>query len=143
MQPGRFQAASFFVSTPPTINRVNTILYCSRWRECVAFYRDGLGLAAAFENDWFVEFELNSASRLSVADARRASIQTAHGSGITMTLKVEDIRAAHQMLRQRGLDPGPVKKHAWGADVFYLRDPERNRIEFWSDGPVTVDSIEG
>jgi len=125
------------VSAPLNIECANTILYCSRWQDCVDFYRDGLGLDVAFEKDWFVEFSLNAASRLSIAEARRASVQSAGGRGITLTLKVEDILAAHRALLNRGLSPGEVKKHAWGADVFYLRDPDGNRVEFWSERPVS------
>lgn len=121
------------MNAPLKIDRANTIVYCSRFRECVAFYQDRLGLNIAFENDWFVEFMLNSASRLSVADARRTSIQSANGRGITVTFKVEDIFSAHRGLEERGLSPGRIDKHAWGADVFYLSDPDGNRIEFWAD----------
>jgi hypothetical protein len=31
-----------------------------------------------------------------------------------------------------GLAPGPVKKHKWGDQVFYLHDPEGTRLEFWA-----------
>ncbi|HSS65083.1 MAG TPA: VOC family protein [Gammaproteobacteria bacterium] len=120
------------MSAALTIDCSNTIVYCSRWRECVAFYRHGIGLEVVFENDWFVEFALNSTSRLSVADARRASIESADGRGITLTFKVRNITVAHRVLRERGLSPGKVEKHAWCAEVFYLRDPDGNRIEFWS-----------
>lgn len=120
------------MSGPLTVDRANTIVYCSRWQECVVFYRDGLGLEIVFNNDWFVEFSLNCVSRLSIADARRASIESAEGRGITVSLKVRDILAAHQEVLERGLSPGKVKRHAWGADVFHLRDPDGNRIEFWS-----------
>ena len=121
------------MSAALTIHRSNTILYCDRWKDCVAFYRDGLGFEIAFENDWFTEFVLNSAARLSVADARRASIKSARGQGITLTFKVEDISAAHRALEARGLTPDRVRKHAWGADLFHLADPDGNRIEFWAD----------
>jgi catechol 2,3-dioxygenase-like lactoylglutathione lyase family enzyme len=127
------------VSAPVAIHRSNTILYCGRWRECVAFYRKGLGLEAAFENDWFVEFVLNSASRLSVADASRASVESAHGKGITLTFKVEDIFAAYRSLMARGLSPGQIRAHAWGADLFHLADPDGNRIEFWADRTTSMD----
>lgn len=120
------------MTAPVKIHRTNTIVYCSRWRECVAFYQDGLGLEIAFENDWFVEFVLNSGSRLSVADARRTSIQSANGRGITVTLMVEDIFSARRLLEERGVSPGRINKHAWGAEVFHLSDPDGNRIEFWA-----------
>lgn len=121
------------MSAPLSIERANTIVYCDRWQECVGFYRQGIGLAVVFENDWFVEFALNSASSLSVADAGRATIASAQGKGITVTLKVGDIQAARRALAARGLDPGRVEQHSWGADVFYVWDPDGNRLEFWAD----------
>lgn len=121
------------MSAPPKIEIANTIVYCRRWQPCVAFYRDGLGLAISFENDWFVEFVLNSGARLSVADARRASIESAEGKGITLTLKVGDLAAEHSRLRNRDLAPGKIREHPFGANVFYLSDPDGNRIEYWSD----------
>lgn len=115
------------------IGRANTIIYCDRWRECVTFYRDGLGLDVSFENDWFVELELTEGARLSVADASRATLSSTGGQGITITLKVEDIRSSHRLLRERGLDPARIRRHAWDAEVFYVRDPDGNRIEVWSE----------
>jgi catechol 2,3-dioxygenase-like lactoylglutathione lyase family enzyme len=38
--------------------RTNTILYCKRWKETVAFYQQHLGLPITFSTDWFVEFRL-------------------------------------------------------------------------------------
>ncbi len=46
----------------------NTILYCAKWEETVAFYKDVLKLEIGFANDWFVEFNLNRCARLSVAN---------------------------------------------------------------------------
>jgi len=109
------------------------MLFCGQWQECVAFYRDGLGLDTAFDNDWFVQFVLNSASRLSVADASRAGVESAHGKGMTVTVKVEVIFAAYGTIMGRGFSSGRAEKHAWGADVFYLTDPDGNRIEFRAD----------
>ena len=54
--------------------RSNTILYCSRWQETVAFYRDILELPITMQTEWFVEFHLTSGATLSVADQSRATI---------------------------------------------------------------------
>lgn len=118
------------------LSRVNTILYCRRWQETVRFYEDQLGLPVTFRNDWFVEFRLTETAHLSVADERRATIKSSAGAGITLTLQVEDIGAAWQYLAARGVNPGPVKAHAWGADVFYFFDPEGHRLEMWSPRPA-------
>ncbi len=53
------------------IENSNTILYCANWEETVRFYQDILALDVSFSNEWFVEFELNSMSRISVADEKK------------------------------------------------------------------------
>jgi catechol 2,3-dioxygenase-like lactoylglutathione lyase family enzyme len=113
------------------IRRSNTILYCRSWEETVRFYRDGLGLKAVMERDWFVEFRLNNSATLSVADQARASIQSAEGRGMTISLRVDDVVELHNHLTGRGLAPEPLRT-VWGSRAFYLHDPEGNRLEFWS-----------
>ena len=48
---------------PDELLRANIILYCKKWTRTVDFYKNGLALPVLFENDWFVEFTLNAASR--------------------------------------------------------------------------------
>lgn len=113
------------------IQSTNTILYCIRWHETVRFYTETLGLAINFANDWFVEFTLTEQARLSVADAARATVKSSGGQGLTVTLQVADSRLVHAQLTAAGAGPTPLKKR-WGATVFYVTDPEGNRLEFWS-----------
>lgn len=109
----------------------NIILYCREWKETVRFYRDRLQLPVIFSTDWFVEFRLNAKSSLSVADRIRSSIESCEGKGMTLALEVEEISSVHQCVERAGLGPTPVRKHSWGARVFYLFDPEGHRIEIW------------
>jgi len=111
---------------------MNTVLYCRRFPETVAFYEQMLGLTRGHSNDWFVEFQVAPGAFLSVADERRASVKTASGAGITLTLRVEDARALHALLQTRGGDPPPVGARPWGAEGFLLHDPEGTRLEIWS-----------
>ena len=120
------------MSTPFTFQTTNTILYCQRWAETVAFYRQVLALPIMVETHWFVEFILTDMARLSIADERRATVKSSGGAGITLTFQVDDIVAAWQRVADGGGAPGPVRRHAWGAQVFYLHDPESHRLEFWS-----------
>jgi catechol-2,3-dioxygenase len=115
-----------------TIERSNTVLYCERWSETVAFYRSAIRLGVAFENDWFVEFQLTSSSFLSVADASRATIEPVEGKGVTLTLQVADLAAARALIESEGVAATDIRRR-WEADVFYCHDPEGHRIEFWSD----------
>ena len=114
----------------------NTILYCQQWQATVAFYRDQLHLPVTFASDWFVEFQLTATARLSVADERRATIKSSAGAGLTLTFQVPEIQVAWQWLDAQGAKPGPLRRHAWRAQVFYRYDPAGHRLEFWS--PETV-----
>lgn len=109
----------------------NTILYCKKWDDTVAFYRDVLKLEVHFSNEWFVEFILNSQARLSVADQARASIKSSSGQGVTVCFQIENTEIMHKYLKDLGTHPTPIKD-LWESRVFYVHDPEGNRLEFWS-----------
>ena len=113
------------------IKAANTILYCKKWRETIAFYKDGLKLLVISSNEWFVEFKLNEMSRLSVADETRTSIKSGDGRGITISLQVSDIEQTRAELMDAGITPTPIKE-VWGSKAIYVRDPEGNRLEFWT-----------
>jgi catechol 2,3-dioxygenase-like lactoylglutathione lyase family enzyme len=117
------------------IARSNCILYCVYFAETVHFYREGFGFAVTHERDWFVEFELSPDAFLSVANECRATVKSAGGKGLTLSWQIPVLEHAWAELRARGLDPGPIRVHAWGARVCHLRDPEGNRIELWTPAP--------
>jgi len=127
------------------IKTANTILYCRKWKEAVCFYEAQLRLPVTTSKEWFVEFKLNEASRLSIADEAKSSIDSAAGRGITITFEVDDIKMAHLYLSDAKLNPTRIKDHPWGAKVIYIFDPEGNRIEFWSpnikEDKNTVDEL--
>ena len=114
------------------IRNFNTILYCKKWRQAVVFYKDALKLPISLETEWFVEFKVHDRACLSVADESRATIDSSKGAGITLAFQTDDIHKAWKFLHNSGLSPGSIKEHAWGAQVFYLFDPEGHRIEIWS-----------
>jgi catechol 2,3-dioxygenase-like lactoylglutathione lyase family enzyme len=114
------------------IETANMILYCRRWQETVDFYRHGLKLEITAARDWFIEFRLNDHACLSIADMARTSMQGRPVQGVTIAMKVADIASTHQRLEEAGLHPQAIRDHSWGAKVFYLYDPDGNRLEFWS-----------
>jgi catechol 2,3-dioxygenase-like lactoylglutathione lyase family enzyme len=113
------------------VERTNTVLYCERWVETVAFYRDTLGLDVAFENDWFVEFAVHPGAYVSIADAARTSVRPGDGSGITLSWRVADVTAVRSALAEAAVSVGEPRRR-FGADVIDVFDPSGNRIEFWS-----------
>ncbi len=112
------------------IKAVNTILYCKKWQETVAFYRDGIQLPVLSSNDWFVEFKLNEMSLLSVADESRTSVKSGDGKGITISLQIADVMQMMDGLAKADIRSTPIKE-VWGSKAIYVRDPEGNRLEFW------------
>jgi catechol 2,3-dioxygenase-like lactoylglutathione lyase family enzyme len=112
------------------IERTNTILYCHRWQETVAFYRDVLGFPVHYQNDWFVEFQLADRAYLSIADERRASVHGVEGQGITLSWQAASLSEIRTTLASQGVVVGEVLSK-WGASLFYLHDPEGHRIELW------------
>ena len=110
--------------------RTNTILYCEKWSETVAFYRDALGFKVATERDWFVEFQLTDDSYLSVAHAEKTSISPVEGQGITLTWEVVDVNSLADKLKEIGIETTDVKQN-WGALSCIFHDPEGHRIEIW------------
>lgn len=113
------------------IRRSNTILYCRNWVRQVEFYETVLKLNVLTRRDWFVEFELGPGSALSVADERRATIKSAGGEGITISIRVDDVESARSDLIAAGAEPEPLRT-VWGSRTFFVRDQEGNRLEFWS-----------
>ena len=109
----------------------NMILYCKEWNTTVRFYRDGLRLPVIFSTDWFVEFQLTAASRLSIADEKHAPIKSCGNDGITVSLQVKDVDAARECAQKMGLNPTVIKRHPWDARIFHVFDPEGHRVEIW------------
>ncbi len=118
---------------------MNTVLYCRYYEQTLAFYGEVLCLPRGFANDWFVEFKVAREAFLSVADQRRASIESAHGKGLTLTFQVEDVRVSHEQLRARGATPTAPGPRPWGAEGFLLHDPEGTRIEIWAPSAESLD----
>ena len=112
------------------VARTNTILYCAQWAATVAFYRDQLRLPITHATNWFVEFQVGEQAYLSIADSARATIQPAHGAGLTLSWQVTNLPLLQQQLTALDIVTTPLKQK-WGAQVLYFHDPEGNRLELW------------
>jgi len=116
------------------LQRTNTILYCSRWEATVTFYREIFDFNITHQTEWFVEFQLHSNSFLSIADAKRTSIDSVNGQGVTLSWQTANVYNVHDSLQKSGIQVTNIKTK-WGANLFYLHDPEGHRIELWQPLP--------
>lgn len=112
------------------LGRLNTILYCCRFQECVDFYERVLGLAVMHRRDWFVEFRVGNDAFISVADEARCTVASSGGAGVTLSLRATDLDTLRERLLAAGFEPTPVRPQ-WQAVSFFCHDPEGNRLEFW------------
>jgi catechol 2,3-dioxygenase-like lactoylglutathione lyase family enzyme len=111
----------------------NTIIYCRHFALSRHFYQEVLKLDISFQkDDWFIEFKVNSGAHLSIADANRCTIAAGDGVGITLSLFVQDLKAAHALFAEHGITTTDIKAKGWRAPYFYVHDPEGTRIEFWT-----------
>ncbi len=114
----------------------NTILYCRNWEQSRHFYRDVLKLDISFQKDeWFIEFSVNGAAHLSIADAKRCTIAPGDGVGITLSFFVQDLQAVHALFNGHNISTTEIRAQGWRAPYFYVHDPEGTRIEFWTRNP--------
>lgn len=117
------------------VTSFHTVLRCRKWSECVAFYRDVLGLSIVDRKERFVEFRVTSASRIGLINtgAQRGEVEGAK-DGIILSFCLEDLEATHEELASRWPGTSEIRTHPWGDRLFETEDPEGRRIEFWTPG---------
>jgi catechol 2,3-dioxygenase-like lactoylglutathione lyase family enzyme len=100
----------------------------SRLADCVAFYRDGLGMEEV-EN-------LGGAAWLRFGDGDHVHLLTgpANPSEAHFALQVDDLGDALERVRSAGGDP-QRQRPLWGEDRWYVRDPVGNLVELFALPP--------
>ena len=124
-------------SNQPMLNikSSNTIIYCKNWNACQRFYSEVFKLEIRFQkDDWFIEYQLRNGACLSIADETRCTIEPALGKGLTLSFFVDNLEELHRYFEQQKVDVTPIKTNSWRAPFFFAKDPDGNRIEFWTEG---------
>ncbi|MEO1592154.1 MAG: VOC family protein [Cyanobacteria bacterium J06632_22] len=93
-----------------------------------AFYVQHFSCEVLFESDWFVLLQLGGGElgfMLPNLDAQAGIFRTAfNGSGLWITIDVENVEAQFERLQQSNVDiVEPLKREAWGDYHFVVRDP--------------------
>jgi catechol 2,3-dioxygenase-like lactoylglutathione lyase family enzyme len=111
----------------------HTVLRCRKWSECMAFYRDVLGLSIVDRKEGFVEFQVTSTSRIGLIDTGGRREEDEGGRDrIILSFCVDNLEAVHEELSSRWPGTSGIRTHPWGDRLFEVEDPEGRRIEFWT-----------
>ena len=111
--------------------RVGFILYVEKYPECVAFYRDLLGLQVLFQGPELTSFEFGAAYLLVERDDRDPPAQRGEISPTCLRLNVPNVRARADALSREGVSVD-YREHSWGTVAKFL-DPDGNLCAFKDD----------
>ncbi|MEM8556214.1 MAG: VOC family protein [Bacteroidota bacterium] len=118
--------------------RTGFILYVLNYEECVAFYRDVLGLPVLFEAPSLTSFEFGPSYLIVEFDDERDGMGTEAEVSVarayhTMCLRmnVPDVKAYADRLTARGVEVD-VQEHSWGTVAKFV-DPAGNLCAFKDD----------
>jgi catechol 2,3-dioxygenase-like lactoylglutathione lyase family enzyme len=114
-----------------SVESFHTLLFCSKWDDCIAFYRDILGFAVVDEKPGFIEFEVRPGSRIGLLQSVRDGASKKRAAPHILSFRIENLEEVHKDLSSRCPTASALRKHPWGALLFEIRDPEERRLEFW------------
>jgi lactoylglutathione lyase len=117
-------------------------LLVDRFDECIAFYRDvmGLRLKMRIPEGTYAEFEAGDAVlSLYRRELMDGVVGTPYDAGaaktdrVALIFRVDSVNAAAEGLRDRGaeLTTQPHDQEAWGLRVAHVRDPDGTLIELY------------
>ena len=104
------------------------ILFVKDMKSVIAFYRDVVGLTPD-EDQPFPEHRF---FRFDTGDCKLClhSASKPNEGRQKVVFHVESVSAVHQDLKAKGLRLRPLENEE-GLACFDIRDPEKNRIQFW------------
>lgn len=114
---------------PPFLAKTfGIILGTERFEECVAFYRDVLGLPVLFVKERLVCLRFGAGYLMIETGGVAREGRKSNAENPTMIrFNVEDVEAAAARLRERGVDVN-VRQFSWGTVGTFV-DPDGNACE--------------
>ncbi len=102
------------------------ILFTERFDECVAFYRDKIGLPVWFEKEALCCLHFGSGYlMIETEGVFKASRKTVAENPTSLRFNVKDVQAAADLLSSKGIDV-EVISYDWGT-IGRFMDPDGNR----------------
>lgn len=121
------------------INNISsTVLFVKDLSQSMAFYENTLGLEHTVTDDVSAAYRLGDHDFVLLQEAAAAdmisqpALAQAGGQRVLLCVKVEDVDATYQALKDRGVAfIKPPKDQDWGRRTTYFADPEGNLWELW------------
>ena len=117
-------------TTPQLFTRTGFILYVEPYEECVAFYRDLIGLSPMFDTPALTCFDFGG-SYLMVERADEGEDTSFASYPTCLRMNVPDVKSFADDLAAKGLEVD-YQQHGWGT-VAKFEDPAGNLCAFKDD----------
>lgn len=108
--------------------QASLVLYVVAYEECIAFYRELLGLPVMFDTEALTCFAWGEASLMIEREDDPALIASRPASRGCIRFLVDDVASQAQRLRSHGIEVD-YSEHAWGV-VAKFHDPDGNLCAF-------------
>jgi catechol 2,3-dioxygenase-like lactoylglutathione lyase family enzyme len=129
------------MANQPLVSRLQDVYYnVQDMTRAVRFYSDVLGLRVVEETPYWSAFDVGGVRfglHWTGGDPVPAIGHDSHGAhnGASVTLRVEDVDAAAEILRGKGVElVGAVAHESWG-DLVTFRDPDGNVLKLMRPRP--------
>ena len=120
--------------------RTGFILYVVKYKECVSFYRDLLGLKVMYCAETLTCFDFGGSYLMVEVDDPR-STDPRPDQVTCLRLNVRDVKSCAQLLSSKGVEVD-YQEHAWGT-VAKFEDPDGNLCAFKDDAKFEAQVKDG
>ncbi len=121
------------------IKRVDTTISTDKLTESKEFYIRHFNFQLVYESDWYIELIAPGLpAGISFTKPQRDAGEFFHGSGIIISLEVDDVDAEYRRLKAAGVEPcEDLVDKPWGERSFVVNDPNGVHLYIYTSIPPT------
>lgn len=121
------------------IKRFDTTISTDKLAESKEFYMRNFGFQLVYESDWYIELLAPGMSAgISFTKPQRDVGEFFHGSGIIVSLEVDDADAEYLRLKNSGVEIcQELQDKPWGERSFVVNDPSGVHVYVYKSIPPT------